>query len=127
MGQTLLVDIDIALGSEMLKAMDDAGLKISVAMWLNSSEYDDWRFLVSSRILDVENPLGAHRLVETALRAGGIAFGRRPPVMIREMNSPFIREIRKTFRKKSDVNGMRLGNQYIGDRFVHDAYVYRIS
>ena len=40
---------------------------------------------------------------------------------------PFIRQLRRIFGKTKSVHGMRLGNQMVGDRFVQDAYVYRIS
>jgi hypothetical protein len=43
------------------------------------------------------------------------------------MTDPFIRALRRLFGKTKSVEGMRLGGQMIGDRFVEDAYVYRIS
>ena len=43
------------------------------------------------------------------------------------MADPFVRELRRLFGKARSVEGMRLGGQMIGDRFVEDAYVYRIS
>ena len=42
------------------------------------------------------------------------------------MNDPFIRVLRKIFGKTRSVEGMRLGGQMIGDRFIEDAYVYRV-
>ena len=43
------------------------------------------------------------------------------------MNDPFIRGLRKLLGKAKNTEGMRLGLQTIGDRFVEDAYVFRIS
>jgi hypothetical protein len=43
------------------------------------------------------------------------------------MADPSIRELRRLFGKTKSVEGMRLGGQVFGDRFVEDAYVYRIS
>jgi hypothetical protein len=43
-----------------------------------------------------------------------------------KMADPFIRALRKMFAKRENVEGMRLGPQPIGDRFVTDALVYRI-
>jgi len=47
--------------------------------------------------------------------------------MILKMSDPFVRALRKTFRKTKTVEGMRLGGQMIGGRFVDDAIVYRIQ
>ena len=46
--------------------------------------------------------------------------------MILTMNDPFIRDLRRQFGKAKNVEGMRL-RQTIGDWFIEDAYVYRIS
>jgi hypothetical protein len=35
--------------------------------------------------------------------------------------------LRRIFAKTKSVEGMRLGGQMIGDRFIEDAWVYRIS
>ena len=43
------------------------------------------------------------------------------------MSDPFIRDLRRRFGKSKNVAGMRLGLQTIGNWFVEDAYVYRIS
>jgi hypothetical protein len=47
--------------------------------------------------------------------------------MIFPTKDPFIRELRRIFGKTKSVEGMRLGGQLIGDRFLEDAYVYQIS
>jgi hypothetical protein len=47
--------------------------------------------------------------------------------MILPTSDPSIRELRRIFGKTKSVEGMRLGGQVFGDRFVEDAYVYRIS
>jgi hypothetical protein len=47
--------------------------------------------------------------------------------MILPTKDPFVRELRKIFGKAKNVEGMRLGGQTIGNRFVDAAYVYRIQ
>jgi len=41
-------------------------------------------------------------------------------------SDPFIKALRKIFGKAKSVEGMRLGGQTRGNRFLDDAYVYRI-
>lgn len=43
-----------------------------------------------------------------------------------QVTDPFIKELRRMFSKAKNVEGMRLGLQLIGGRFVEDAYVCQI-
>jgi hypothetical protein len=69
----------------------------------------------------------AYRLLHDSLRAEGMTSEKTPVVMIFAMTDPFIKGLRKIFGKTKSVEGMRLGGQMIGDRFIEDAFVYRIS
>jgi hypothetical protein len=121
-----LVTIDLAKGTEWLKALDDSDLGISVALWVYLPEYEDWRFALSSRRLDAVQPSKAYGLVHDAFERAGIPLRKRPSLLILPMKDPFIRDLRRVFGKAKSVEGMRLGGQMIGDRFLEDALVYRI-
>jgi hypothetical protein len=127
MGKAALVNIDVEKGSEILKVLDDANLKVRVALWLYSPDYEDWRLVLSSREFDQTDLVEAYGLVNSALDAAGIPLEQTPPTLILSMSSPFVRTLLKIFGKAKSVEGMRLGGQMIGDRFVDDAYVYRVS
>lgn len=87
--------------------MDKSKLKVSVALWAHLSEYEDWRLVIASREFDALEPIAAYRLLNDSLRAGGVTAQRKPVLMI--------------------LPRMRLGGQMIGERFIEDGYVYRIS
>jgi hypothetical protein len=126
MAKTALVALDLSIGPKILEALDRASLSISVAMWAYLAEYDDWRFVLASRHLDAAEPAAAYGLVHKALKAAKIPLELTPTLSIFRMSDPFVRELRQTFAKAKDVEGMRLGGQLIGDRFLEDAIVYRI-
>jgi hypothetical protein len=126
MAKTILVTADFTAGLEILQALDRSTLSISVALWLYSSEHEDWRFVLASRRLDAVELTKAYGLVHDALSAAGIPLEKTPSLMILEMSDPFIRALRRLFSKTQSVEGMRLGLQMIGDRFVQDALVYRV-
>jgi hypothetical protein len=121
-----LVEANLAAGPDLLQALDRSTLSISVALWLYSPEYDDWRFVLASRRLDAVEPSDAYGLVHDALAAAGISLERTPPLLILRMSDPFIRSLRRILSKTKSVEGARLGGQLIGDRFVEDAMVYRV-
>lgn len=127
MDKTALVAVDLERGSEILVLLDRANVKVNVALWVFLSEYEDWRLVVSGRRFDALSLRDAYRLLHDTLAAGGITVEKTPPVMILPMFDPFVKGLRRIFAKTKSVEGMRLGGQTIGDRFVEDAYVYRIA
>ena len=127
MGQSLLVSVDLDKGSEILRILDEAGLRVSVALWALLEEYNDWRLVLASRRLDQGTQMEAYGLVNDALRAAGFLVEDKPSLVILPMTDPTVRTLRRIFSKTSAVAGMRLGGQQIGKRWIEDAYVYRIS
>jgi hypothetical protein len=125
MDQAILVGPDIDIGRDAVVALDAAGLKPVVAMMAVFPEYGDWRLVLSSPALEQTRLLKAHEQVAAVLR--GDFVSRLPVVMIFPTKDPFIRELRKIFGKARSVAGMRLGGQTIGNRFIDNAYVYRIQ
>ena len=125
MDQAILVGTDIEIGRDAVDALDLAGVKPVVAMMAVFPEYGDWRFVLASPDLDQKHLLKAHEEVAGILR--GDFVPRLPVTMILPVKNPFIRELRKIFGKTKSVEGMRLGGQTFGDRFVDSAYVYRIK
>jgi hypothetical protein len=124
--KTALVMPDFKTGLDLVSALDASALPISVALWLYSPDHEDWRFVLASRRLDAAEPSERYGLVHDALTAAGISLERTPTLMILKMADPFIRALRQIFPKTQSVEGMRLGGQVIGDRFVEAALVYRI-
>jgi hypothetical protein len=125
MDKATLVNIDLERGAEVLKLLDSADLGIKVALWLFSPDHDDWFLVLASPQLDGSKH--SYGLVNEGLYKAGYAIEKTPPLWIMPMNDPFIRGLRKLFGKTKSVEGMRLGLQTIGNRFIEDAYVYRIS
>ena len=127
MDKAAMVSLDIDRGAELLAAVDRAKLKVGVALWMYSSEYEDWRLVVSARQFDSRDLRDAYRLLHDSLAAAGFDAGKTPLVMILPMADSSIKELRRLFGKTKGVEGKRLGGQMLGDRFIQDAYVYRIS
>lgn len=126
MDKAVLVEVNFTIGSQLVQALDRSALPVSVALWLYSPEYEDWRFVLASRRLDSAQPSDAYGLVHDAFAKAGILLAKTPPLLILKMSDPFIRALRRIFAKTKNVEGMRLGGQLVGDRFVEDALVYRI-
>lgn len=96
-------------------------------MWVHLAEYEDWRLVIAARGFDELELRAAFRLLHDTLRAEGMGSERSPVMMIFATTDPFIKALRRTVGKSKSVEGRRLGGQMVGDRFIEDAFVYRIS
>lgn len=127
MGKIALVGFEIETGSRMLRILDDAGLQVKVALWAVLPEYEDWRLVLSSPKFDEGDLRKAYGLLHKALDAAGFPLEQTPTIVILRTSDRFITDLRKIVGKSKSTEGMRLGGQMIGDRFIEDAFAYRIA
>ena len=127
MDKAALVNIELERGAEILRALDNAGPKVKVILWLLLPEYGEWRLVLASPEFDAAGPTEAYGLVHKALDAAGFPVEQTPPLLILPMSDTSIRALRRVFGRAKNVLGRRIGGQMIGDRFVEDGYLYRIS
>jgi hypothetical protein len=127
MDKTALVGFEVDRGAKILDILDTAGLRVKVAMWAFLGEYDEWRLVLSSPKFDDGSLQDAYGLLHEALNAADFPLELTPTVVIMRSSDPFIKALRKLFGKARSAEGMRLGGQTLGNRYLDDAYVYRIS
>lgn len=125
MDKATLVGLDIEVGSQVVSALENAGIAVKVALWMTTPEYEEGRLVIASPALDQAHPLRAYERVAEILQ-GAFTYSL-PPILILRMKDPFIQSLRRLFGKAKSVQGMRLGGQTIGSRFISDAFVYRIQ
>jgi hypothetical protein len=127
MDKAVLVDADLKRSERIVSLLENAGVPVTVAMWVQLPEYDDWRFIVSSKSLDLLTFGEASSKVNRILTSGGLDVWEIPPLLILKTSDSFIRALRKVFRNAANVVGMRLGGQTLGDRYIDDALAYKIA
>lgn len=125
MGYTALVGLDIAAGEQVVAALEKAGIPISVGLWAVFPEFEEGRVVLASPALDAMEPRAAYHVVAQVLHDNPPKV--RPSLTILRMDDPFIQELRAVFASTSSTAGMRLGGQHLGNRFLDDAYVYKIQ
>lgn len=126
MAPAALVNFDIENGERALKALDDDGKAPKVALWAKLPDYESWRLVLASDRLDQTSQLTGYTQISEALEKAGIPIHRQPSVLLRPMSSPMIESLRKVFTVTKETYGMRLGGQTFGDKYIEDAFVYRI-
>ena len=126
MDQAVLVSFDIETGKEVIDALDREGKTPNVALWAKLPDYENWRLVIASDRLDQSSSRSGYTEINAAIKMAGIPIHRKPSILLRSMDNPFIRDLRRAFASAADTYGMRLGGQMFGDKYLEDAFVYRI-
>jgi hypothetical protein len=122
-----LVTPDAAFGEAILERLDvqKSNLPITVALWLK--EDDKWTLVLGTPEYDRLGAKNAYlRLIGILSDDGPIAMSTLP-IRLEGHKDPFIRDLRRLFGKTAAVEGMHLGGQTLGGKWIEDAYVYRIK
>lgn len=125
MDNAVLVSLELDQGAQFLRILDEGGLKIKVASWVVLEEYGDWRLLLCARRFDELGLGGSIDLINRVLAGAGYPIEDKPLILILPITDPLVRSLRHTFAKTKNVEGKR--RQRIGNRWVEDGYVYRVS
>lgn len=126
MAATALVNFDFENAEMAIRALDAAGREPRVALWAKLPDYENWRLIVASEKFEQEYPLAGYRQISEALRSANIPVHRRPDILLLPMRNNMIQELQRLFADASDRYGMRLGGQSFGDKYIEEAFVYRI-
>jgi len=126
MAPAALVSFDIENGKKAVDALDAAGKNPAVALWAKLPDYENWRLVIASDRLDQKSQFSGYSEINQALEKAGIPSHLQPAIYLRPMDSALIKALRRVFGTTKDTYGMRLGGQTFGDKYLEDAFVYRI-
>lgn len=126
MAPATLVNFDIENGDSVIRALEKADKAPKVALWAKLPDYESWRLILASDRLDQDSPFSGYSEIIEAMKAADIPIHRQPAILLQPMKSPIVEALRRTFAKAKDTYGMRLGGQTFGNKYIEDAFVYRI-
>jgi hypothetical protein len=127
MGQALLVNIDLDTGAEILRILDEAGPQSERRGYGRVGGVQRLAPPRFPRQLDAAGPLQGSGWSLMHCVAAGFPVENTPSVLILPTTDPTVRALRRTSAKARTWQGMRMGGQQFGNRWVEDGYVYRVS
>ncbi|HTX42669.1 MAG TPA: hypothetical protein VMD25_12615 [Acidobacteriaceae bacterium] len=127
MAKAALVDIDLKKAGRAVSALENSGVPLAAALWVHFPEYEDWRLVLASKRLDSLGPREAYLRVNRTFDQAGMTVWDTPSLFIMKTTDPFVRDLRRVFGKAANVEGLRLGGQTWGDRYIDDAYALKIA
>ncbi len=129
MDKTILVERDFKDGAVLIENLDENKFPVSSAFWIYNSESELWRLIIATPLVDVIGTKGAYIQVNKAIHKLGDNIDI--PLQSISVISPkhmLVKVLRKAIQtEKNAISSIRFTNNTIGNSFIEDAYIYRMS
>ena len=126
MAAPTLVDRRIDHGALFLAALDAAAVPIDSAFWLFTSEWNEWRLVLATPLVDEYGPLEAYRRLQLVYYAHPEISFRFDSIAVVGSDDLRVQEMRSAFKTWPLRFSNRLEDRFIQSRGIEDSYVYRL-
>lgn len=123
-----LVDRDIEAGRLVLQALDDTGVPVTAAFWLDEPDSETYRLYLATSVYGRQGPLDAYGEVQRALE--NAPKDQRPALADINVVSPKERTvvaIGKALGTAPGVSGIRFSRNTVDGVYIDDAWIYRLN
>jgi hypothetical protein len=126
MDKTALVEGDIDTGRKLVEALDSARFPVSAALWLYTTEWDEWRLLIASPVVDEKGPKKSYAKIRATLSKlpATISIKNVSAVSPKEK---LIQLLTKAVYTGPGIAGIRFTRNAVNGEFIEDAYIYRLT
>lgn len=127
MDKPTLVENDFRAGEALLRALDQAGVKVKAAFWLYLPESNEWRLYLALPDVAQKGPKKAYEVVQThleQLRPEGLSLRNISLVV---PDDKLVKLLRSAIKTGPDIAGIRFTGNVINNVLIEDAYIYRVT
>lgn len=126
MGTETLVDGDLRAGSRVVEVLDEAAFPYRAAFSYHAAEYDDWRLLIATPLVETIGASRAYWRVHTALKKNPDTLDfPRNWIWLVPPSHPAVRSVARAIHMGRKREVRSTPTRYTGLR-THDAVVYHI-
>lgn len=127
MDKTILVDKNIEDGKALIQALDAKSLAIKAALWLFSSENNEWRLVIASPYVDKNGPRETYKFIQKTLKALPEVSLSLNDIFVMSPKNKLIELISTAIHTGNKIEGIRFTNNVIDNTLIEDAFIYRAS
>lgn len=127
MDKPTLVDNDCRAGEALLRALDQAGVKVKAAFWLYLPESNEWRLYLALPDVAQKGPKKAYERVQMhleQLRSEGLSLRN---ISLVTPDDELVKLLRSTIKTGPSIAGIRFTGNVINNVLIEDAYIYRVT
>jgi hypothetical protein len=118
-------------GEQIITQLLDSKICVDAALWFYSSDFGDYRLLLSLPEIIKQGPLAAYKKVQSAIsdisKRGVQLSLSLDQVQVVEPNSPTLKLLRTALKTSPKISGIRLTNSYIDRQIIEDVFIYFLT
>jgi hypothetical protein len=124
---TTLVTEWIEAGKRLTEALDRESFDVVASLWFYDAESGDWRLIIASPLVDRDGPLEAYRAVQRVLGGLGLETLSLNDISVVSPSHNLVKLLGIALKTGKGISGIRFTRNRINDKFIEDAYIYRLT
>jgi hypothetical protein len=127
MDKPTLVENDYKAGEALVRALDQAGVKVQAAFWLYLPESDEWRLYLALPEVAQRGPREAYETIQTILEQLQLEGLSLTNISAVAPDDNLVKLLRSAIKTGPGIAGIRLRGNVIDSGLIEDAYIYRVA
>ncbi len=119
----------IESGAELVRKLDESGLKPNAVFWFYFNDISSWKLVVAETQPKNKGPKEFYRLIQKLLKRDSNTFSdiHLEDVVLARPDAPFVNLLKSVIRTGPGVSGIRFKDNVIRGTHIDDAYIYRLA
>ena len=119
----------ISAGSDLIRRLDEAGLRVTGALWFYEADSNDWRLIIVSPDVRAKGVKTVYEEVQAVVRA---TPDDQPIISLKDISvvdsdDPLISLLRIAIKTDNGISRIRFSRNMINGTLIEDSYIYRLT
>lgn len=119
----------ISAGSDLIRRLDEAGLKVSGALWFYETDSNDWRLIIVSPDVRAKGVKTVYEEVQAVVRAtpDDQSIISLKDISVVDSDDPLISLLKIAIKTDNGISRIRFSRNMINGTLIEDSYIYRLT
>ena len=119
----------ISAGSDLIRRLDEAGLKVSGALWFYETDSNDWRLIIVSPDVRAKGVKTVYEEVQSVVRAtpDDQSIISLKDISVVDPDDPLISLLKIAIKTDDGLSRIRFSRNMINGTLIEDSYIYRLT
>jgi len=119
----------ISAGSDLIRRLDEAGLKVSGALWFYETDSNDWRLIIVSPDVRAKGVKTVYEEVQSVVRAtpGDQSIISLKDISVVDSDDSLISLLKIAIKTDNGISRIRFSRNMINGTLIEDSYIYRLT
>ena len=119
----------ISAGSHLIRRLDEAGLKVSGALWFYETESNDWRLIIVSPDVRAKGVKTVYEEIQSVVRAtpDDQSIISLKDISVVDSDDPLISLLKVAIKTDNGISRIRFSRNMINGTLIEDSYIYRLT